>query len=244
MTPSANQIFRVFLISLFICAIPTLGQNAQKPTPSASTKDATWTRTFAVPFNPLKAANDDQGKENELNIDPRFRPLLKSSFPQRQWFWYEHGQLVSTADLIETFIGVPGDAILDEGRYVTADGCVPHDCDANRGMLWIDTGTQPATLIFVGINPVSGNSSQETSRLWIFSSRKLDWQKLPNSFTTSLTRWLSTIAKQDYRGTGGYHYKFALATIVQPNGVMEDITPETLSLGIAEIGNTKTGAIQ
>ena len=242
MTLTVKHIFRAFLISLFICAAPALAQSAQKPTPPASTKDATWTRIFAVPYDPQKAEGDGLGNENSLTNDPRFDALLKASFPQRQWFWYEHGKLVSTADLIETFTGVPGDAILDEGRYVTADGCVPHDCVANRGMLWIDTETQPATLIFVGINLVSGNSSQETSHLWIFSSRKLNWQKLPNSFTTSLPRWLSTIAKPDYRGTSGYHYKFALATIVQPNGVMEDITPETLPLGITEIGTTKTGA--
>ena len=242
MTHTTKRIFRVFLISLLTSSAPALAQSAQKPTRPASTKDATWMRTFAVPFDPQKAEGDELGNENGLTNDPRFEALLKASFSQRQWFWYEHGQLVSTADLIETFIGVPGGAILDEGRYVTADGCVPHDCE-DRGMLWIDTGTLPATLIFVGINLVGGSSnSQETSHLWIFSSRKLNWQKLPNSFTASLPRWLATIAKPGYHGTGGYHYKFALATIVQPNGVTEDITPETLPLGNIDIGITKTGA--
>jgi len=187
-----------------------------------------------VPFDPR--ATDEQGDENRLTNDPRFGALLKASFPQRQWFWFEHGRLVSTADLIITFIGVPGDAILDDGRYVTADGCVPHDCVANRGMLWIDSQSHPATLIFAGIGLVSGEASQDASRLWIFSSTKLNWQHLPPSFLASLPRWLSTIAKPDYKGTNGYRYNFVLATIVQPNGLMEDITPETLHLRSKEPG--------
>ena len=207
------------------------GQSARTP---PATADASWTRSFAVPFDP-KAA-DDQGRENGLTNDPRFEALLKASFPQRQWFWYEHGRLVSMVDLIETFIGVPGDAILDDGRYITADGCVPHDCVANRGMLWIDSQTHPARLIFSGINIVSGDASQDASRLWIFSNTKLNWQHLPPSFLASLPRWLANIAKPDYKGTNGYRYNFVLATIVQPNGVMEDITPETLHLRSKESG--------
>jgi hypothetical protein len=232
MTRSANQIFRVFLISLFICAIPTLGQNAQKPTPSASTKDATWTRQFAVPFNTQQAPT----VHGKLFTDPRFLPLLRASFPQRQWFWYDHGRLVSTDNLIDTFLGVSfGDPILDEGRYVTTDGCVPHVCDVDRGMLWIDTGVHPADTIFVATNLVGGNGSAGF-HLWMFSSTKLNWQHLPPAFLVSLTRWLSTIAEPGYNGTSGYSFNFVLATIVQPSGVIEDITPETLHLRSIEPG--------
>jgi hypothetical protein len=230
MTNSASRIFRIFLISALACTAPALAQSAQKPTPPVSTKDATWTREYAT-----------NGKD--IKWDTRFIPLLKASFPQHQWFWYDHYKSTSLPDLIQTFLGVSGSALLDEDRYVTADGCVPHDCVANRGMLWIDTGTQPATLIFAATNLVSGNGP-EGYHLWIFSSTKLNWQHLPPWFSVSLPRWLTTIAKPGYRGTSGYHYKFALATIVQPNGVMEDITPETLPLGITEIGTTKTGAKQ
>jgi hypothetical protein len=228
-----NLCQRTLLVAALSAALSPCLAMAQRPSAGASDRDAAWTRAFAVPFSPHAA--DGQGNAPSLTIDPRFEPLLKASFPQRQWFWYDHGRLVSTADLIRTYMSTSGGAILDEGRYVTADGCVPHVCDALHGMLWIDTGVHPAELIFAGTILVSGNGEDERYHLWIFSSTKLNWQHLPPSFLISLPRWLSTIRKLD-NGTNRPHFKFALVTIVQPNGIMEDLTPETLPLGTIEIG--------
>jgi hypothetical protein len=193
---------------------------------SAPATDATWTRQLAVPFNP-QLAPTVQGK---LITDLRFLPLLKASFPQHQWFWYDHDSLVSMDDLIYAFLAVSfGDPILDQGRYVTVNGCVAHVCNVDQGMLWIDTGVRPASLIFAAANLVSGNGPA-AYHLWIFSSTKLNWQHLPPSFSVSLPRWLST------SGSSGTSFKFDLVTIVQPNGIMEDISPETLPIGTTETG--------
>jgi hypothetical protein len=241
MTRSANLIFRVFLLSLLICVAPALAQNTQKPASPNPATDATWTKKFAVSFNPQQAAGE-QGQKNII-IDPRFEPLLKASFPQRQWFWHEHGRLVSMDSLIYSSIATGGDVLLDEGRYVTIDGCYVGICDVVRGMLWIDTGIKPANMIFVSTQLVSGDGP-ERYQLWIFSSRKLDWQHLPPAFSTSLPRWLCNIETPGYNAGNGYNLRFVLANIVQPNGVIEDISPETLHIRTLVIGTTKTGAKQ
>jgi len=165
-----------------------------------------------------------------LNRNSRLAALLKASFPQKQWFWYDHDHFTPLPSLVHIFIGVPGDAILDDNRYVTADGCVPHDCVANRGMLWIDTGTQPAFLMFAAINPIRSNNPPFESHLWIYTSRKLSWQPMPAPFLFSLHRWLAATGEPGYRETDGYHYSFSIETIVQPDGVMVDLGPDVLGL--------------
>lgn len=164
------------------------------------------------------------GQENRLNWDPRFTALLKGAFPQKQWFWYDHYRFTPLPELIQTFIGVPGNAILDDNRYVTIDGCVAHDCSANLGMLWSDTEQRPALLLFVGINIVAG-SSDNASHLWIFSSANLNWTALPKPFLASLHRWILKISANPYN-----RYNFVLTTFVQPNGEMQDFALSFLHL--------------
>ena len=236
--PIPTAISRACVAAVFAsCTALPLARPAQSATPTTPQLSVAWVRTFAAPYTPSQ--NGSIGSGNSLIWDPRFNALLKGSFPQRQWFWYDHSRLVSTADLIRTFLGVTGDAILDEHRYVTIDGCVQHVCDINRGMLWIDTNAQPAKSIFVAINLIGGKGSNDDSHVWLFSSAKLNWQHLPLSFASSLPRWLNTIGAQGYRSTGGYHFHFVLATIVQPSGIMEDISPDTLPLGAPQTGATQ-----
>lgn len=166
-----------------------------------------------------------------MEWDPRFEPLLKDSFSQRQWIWYEHGRLISLSAMIRSFLGIPGNALLDADRYVTVDGCVPHDCTGNRGMLWIDTGGRRAVLIFAGINLVVSNTAPSMYHLWIFSSEKENWQHFPPSFLASLHRWLTTTGMDFDFHDRWVPYQFALVTVVGPNGIMNDIGPDILGLG-------------
>jgi len=239
MTHSAKRIFRAFLISLLISAASAIAQSAQKPASPNSATDTTWTKKFAVPFNAQQAASD-QGQKNIIT-DSRFQPLLKASFPQRQWFWYEHGRLLSMDSLITSTINTGGDVLLDEDRYVTVDGCYVGVCNAVRGMLWIDTGVQPASMIYASTQLVNGDGA-EGFHLWIFSSSKLNWQHLPPTFSASLSRWITNVETPGYNAGHGSKLNFILATIVQPNGVMEDISPETLHHRTSVFGTTKTGA--
>ncbi len=222
--------FKLLIIGLLLGAIGggCQGVPAQAPTTDAS-RNTAWTRAFAAP-GPPSTSGMPIGQENRINMDARFASLLKESFPQKQWFWYDHWKLTPLPELMQVFMGVPGDAILDEDRYVSIDGCVPHDCD-NRGMLWVDTRTDPAVIIFAGIDSITSNTTPSKSHLWIYTSEKLSWQKIPSPFLSSLHRWLVTIGTDPYAGTHGYRYNFSLATIVQPNGVMLDMGPEIFGLG-------------
>lgn len=207
--------------------LPTQTSDACASESAMAAADTAWIRGFAASGAVSKLAT--LGRGNELLWNPRFAALLKISFPQKQWFWYDHYRLTPTADVIQTFLGVIGDAILDDNRYVTVNGCVPHVCDALYGMLWIDTSDHPA-LLFAGTQIVGSNSGEEPFHLWLFTSTKLDWTHLPAPFLASLQRWSANI------GPNGNHLNFVLATLVQPNGVMEDISPAVLHLGATETG--------
>ena len=223
-------------------ATAVLAASAQTPAAAiAASRDAAWTRAFAS-ATLSSSVTDSVGRENDLNWDPRFKSLLKASFPQKQSIWFEQGKLISLPEMIQKFIGVPGEVLLDDSRYLTLDGCVPHDCD-DRGMLWIDSGANPAVLIFAGTGMISGSDSAEKSHLWLYSSEKLNWQQIPAPFLTSLHRWLATIGADGYRGTKGYRYDFSLATIVQPSGIIVDIGPDVLGLdaGSSRSSTNRTG---
>jgi hypothetical protein len=213
----ANLILSALFLPAFVFATHAPAQAPVRPL--QATLDAAWVQTFAAPL----AGNqtDKQiGRENALNGDPRFPLLLKSSFHQHQWFWYDNNKFTPVAELIELFIGVPGSALLDDNRYVTADGCVPHDC-VERGMLWIDTAAHPATVIFVATTDVNSIEGGDHARLWLFASQHLDFQNLPPAFLNSLKRWHNYIAL-------GYKEDIVLATLVQPNGEQVDLTYPTL----------------
>lgn len=233
---SSHYPSRVLLpaLALSVC-LPGWAAAKHRTEPFAAAQDAAWTREYAAPFVTSEAASTEGiGRESWLNLDPRFAALLRSSFPQKQWFWHDQYRFTSVPELIQEFIGVPGDAILDNGRYVTVDGGVPHAA-FDRGMLWIDTGQRPALLIFAGANLVAGGDNNPY-HLWVFSSAKVNWTILPSPFLTSLRRWISIIGAKGYRGTAGYHYNFVLATFVQPNGEMQDIFPSVLHLSTTESG--------
>lgn len=237
MNNPATRTIRACIIAVaFFCvaSVISAAPPARKATtPNLRGTDAAWTKDFAVPNVP---SNQLQGRENALNWAPRFLPLLQSSFPQKQWFWYDHHHFTPVSGLVQTFMGVPGDVILDDDRYVTADGCVPHACAGYRGMLWIDSSAHPAVLIFAAINMVNNESGKEADHLWLFTSKKLNWTHLPQPFLSSLQHWQQKLAAKGYMGTTGYHYNFLVATIVQPNGEMVDISPTVLRLGTSASG--------
>jgi hypothetical protein len=123
-------------------------------------------------------------------------------------------------DVVQQFLSGPGSALMDEHRYVSVDGCVfGHGFD--RGMLWIDSGAQPAQVIFSALNIVGGEPERGTRNefhMWVFSSSRLNWEKLPPNYSTRVKRWLDSDAAQ------GYKERIVMVTLVDPNGVMEDLT--------------------
>jgi hypothetical protein len=209
-----RRIFPLFVVCCF--TVNLLGQaGTSKP---AATLDTSWVRDFASP-----SQGSQKGRENQLNGDPRFRELLRSSLPQHQFFWRDHGRLTSLPELVQIFMGVPGDVLLDQNRYVTIDGCVPHACSV-RGMLWIDTApSKQPSLIFVATSAFRPGPGETESlvHLWLYSSTPL-WQKLPPQFLSSLTQWWNNTTRV---WADTVPERVVLVTIVQPSGEMVDLLP-------------------
>jgi hypothetical protein len=185
--------------------------------------DLSWIRSFTVP-----AESSGKGKENLLNNDPRFVSLLHSSLPQHQFFWHDRGKFTSLPTLVQTFLGVPDKAVLEEQRYAVISGCVPHDC-GDRGMVWIDTQSTTPALIFVATDHVNGGAPTKGSlvHLWMFSSTKLNWQQFPPSFISSTSQWWSTTSKvwDKY-----FHERVVIVSLVQPSGEIVTLSPALFSL--------------
>ncbi len=191
--------------------------------------DASWAKLYATdcgaamkhPCPPSSA-----GYENEFNWDPRLLPLLKHTLPQRESWWVNgYGGSAPVSSIVQQFIGVPKDLLLDDNRYVTAMGCVPHAC-TTTGMLWIDTGVKPATVIFVGEDLVVGNlKGQDGYHVYLYASRDLATYYAGKrhigifapEFLESLARWHdASISKYD-------HQNIILVTTVWPNGRTHDL---------------------
>jgi len=218
---------------------PALFAGAQQTHAASSPGDATWMKSFAASCNSTPCPLDSVGEENRLSNDRRLLPLLRSSLHQKQWIFSETHNFMPVSDMVSTFIGVPGNAILDDNRYVTADGCVPHTCDILRGMLWVDTATRPAELIFAATAYVDSvddytEDSYQEFHLWLFvSSNRRTASALPPEFLSSLKRW------HDVNQANGYEQSIALVTIVQPDGGQIDVTYSNLF-----IQRNRTGAKQ
>ena len=167
--------------------------------------------------------------------------MLRDALPQRQYFWQDHGALTPLADLVHTFIGVPGQVLLTGGRYVTVDGCVPHACSA-RGLVWIDTGGEAGSdcskassnasrpgLIFVATDDVNGApaSGESLVQLWMFSSGKLNWQELPASFLQAVRTWWAATSKVWAKYTPE---RVVIVSLVEPSGRVTTLSPEFFHL--------------
>jgi hypothetical protein len=216
-------------IAAALALAPALIAGAQQTHAASSPAgDATWMKPFAAPCNGGACPSHGVGEENRLSNDQRLLPLLRSSLHQKEWFFSQTHNFMPVSDIVSTFIGVPGSAILDDDRYVTADGCVPHTCDILRGMLWIDTGAHPATLIFAATDSIdsvdySKHIYADQFHLWLFvSGNRRPPTALPPEFLSSLKRW------HDVNEANGYKQDIALVTIVQPDGGQIDLTYSNL----------------
>lgn len=220
------------LVSLLLGASSAAhaGVVSNAATAATPSTDAAWTRAFGKPSS--VDGDPPTGEHRNLVGTPRFNALLRSSFPQHQYFWHERNRFTSVPATIDTFLGVPGDALLDGNRYLTVNGCVPHVCGGGGdGMLWIDTAAHPAHLIFLAMDFVATPANGfEPMHLWLFSSTQLDWQHLAQPFLASVTRWFSTIDAPPVVKARGWHYQFVSITLVQPSGAMSQLSPALLHL--------------
>ncbi len=218
-----------------LLAAPPRPTRAAQPDTGAS-----WARAYATSCPGYKhpCAPSTDGYENAFNGDPRLPGLLKRALPQRESWWVNgHAGSAPVSSIVQEFIGVPGALLVDENRYVTANGCVPHDCPT-LGMLWIDTGMRPATVIFVAELMIEDVKGRDANHLWLYTSALQNFEALPPNFLTSLKRWHNSVPTQYSPQT------VTVATLVQPNGRMEDLSFDTLFYKQSMAAASKSGAKQ
>ena len=165
---------------------------------------------YAAPNGKSDAAN-----EKLVNL-PCFKKLLERAFPMEQSFMGK-GLPVSEAALyaVSSYGAGPQST---EGRYITVQGCVPHDCPS-AGMIWIDTAN-PGQIVFAVSRdiPANGDVYSDMYHLWLYSSTPIpESQHLPEPLLDSL--------KDVYE-----RENFISATIIQPSGEMVAALPSTLHL--------------
>ena len=190
---------------LLLCILPFADAQRSTRKIPASSYDLGWARAFASP----------EKKDADNKWNPQFRALMQKSFHQRQTFWRD--------------LGVPAGVTLDQDRFVTMDGCVPHACSA-RGMVWIDTkGSGKPLVIFVAQQDVStvDTDKHTLQHLWLYSSVELNWQKMPPQFQQSLLRWYAS-----YQETWIKYFRIdaLMLTLVEPSGLTYDLSPSLLGL--------------
>jgi hypothetical protein len=156
------------------------------------------------------------------NLGSKVSPVARNVFSSKA----DHQRFISLSDLLPVYLAVPADDVLmDDERYVSSlDGCVLHDGVADRGMFWIDTAVQPPHLVLCALDIIGGESESGTDEfvMWVFSSTRLDWEKLPLNYSASVKRWL------DSNDAQGYKERIVMMTLVQPNGVMENLALQSL----------------
>jgi hypothetical protein len=217
-----NRVSRICLSALALVMLSRHPAAAQAP-PTAS--DASWAKAYATDCghamkHPCPASTN--GYENAFNGDPRLLALLKHSLPQHESWWVNgYGGSTPVSGIVQEFIGVPHDLLVDDDRYVTATGCVPHDC-LDGGMLWIDTAAKPATVIFAGATDVRAAQVNPPKHVWIYTSTNAKTLTLPPNFLRHLAAWYK--ADIDPKGS----VPVALTTIVLPNGRMNDFLYKTV----------------
>lgn len=207
----------ILLLCFVVCTTSAMPQKLAPP--EKVVPDAAWARDYAT-------------TQQDIKWDPHFIPMLRRALPQHQWFWRDHYRFLPLPELVRLYIGVPGTVTLDEDRYASADGCVPHVCTI-RAMLWIDTVARPPKVVFVTTESVDSSAgAQPVNHLLLFSSFRLDDQQLPKPLLHSIQHWIDSRPSTNRKDLDvlDSRYNIVIATIVQPTGVMLDLSPELLHL--------------
>jgi hypothetical protein len=189
-------------------------------------EDVSWLAPYANPA--------PDGRGDELTHDSRFKVFLRDHLTAHQIFWNENESLGDTA--IE-FLGVPGQVILDDNRYFSFDGCVPHFCPS-RGLLFVDLGTPHPLVVFVAIDWVKDNKTPGQTgaeyTLWLFSNHPLTIdsatnvagvEHVPPPLIHTISRW----AAQPTAGTTVVP-NITNAVLVDPTGKPQQVPPPSLGI--------------
>jgi hypothetical protein len=165
------------------------------------------------------------GNGNALLEDIRFKPLLATHLSAPQSFWSKGKSL---PDTIVEYLGQPRSVVAEDNRYFVATGCVTQFCP-NRGLLWIDLGAPHPLFVFAATNWIAEDKATDqagsTYTLWVFASRALDPEHLPQPLARSIAPWASEPISD------GTVEQIANVILVDPDGQPHPIQPAVLNIG-------------
>ena len=134
-----------------------------------------------------------EGRENQLVLDPRFRPLLAQYLTAPQTFW--GSPKTGYKPLSETaldFLSVPDKVLVDDNRYLSITGCVFRFCPS-RGLLWVDLGLAHPLIVFAAIDWVKASKTPGQPgaeyTMWVFANHPLEPGHIPSALTHAVARW-------------------------------------------------------
>ncbi len=231
----ALSIAAILLASFTASGIAHAQDTQQSKAAHEGQTDAQWAKRYAPDCS---AGPHNCGFPGGIIWDPHFLALLRETLPQSESWWVnDYRGHSSVTNAVLDFLGGPGPTYFDDNRYLTITGCVPHVC-TTKGMLWIDTGTHPSTVVFIGEDFVVGGLKGEAGyHVYLYTSRDLATyyagkrhiEIFAPEFLKSLARWHdASISKYDDQ-------KIILVTSVWPNGATHDLfwsdllQPSTLS---------------
>ena len=166
-----------------------------------------------------------RGNGSALLNDLRFKQLLQAHLATPQSFWSKSKSL---PDAVVEFLGQSRSVVADDNRYFIASGCVAQFCP-NRGLLWIDLGGAHPLFVFAATNWIAENKATDqagsTYTLWVFSSRALDPEHLPQPLTRSIAPWASEPISD------GTVEQIANVILVDPDGQPHPIQPADIGIG-------------
>ncbi len=134
-----------------------------------------------------------EGRENQLVLDPRFRPFLAQYLTAPQTFWgSEKTGYKSLAETALDFLSVPDKVVADNNRYLTITGCVYRFCPS-RGMLWVDLSGPHPLVVFAAIEWIKDSKTPSEPdaeyTLWIFPNHPIEPDHIPAALVHSIARW-------------------------------------------------------
>ena len=168
-----------------------------------------------------------EGRENDLVLDPRFRPFLAQYLTAPQTFWGNPKTgYKSLAETALDFLSVPDKVLADDNRYVTITGCVYRFCPS-RGLLWVDLGSPHPLIVFSAIDWVKDNKTPDQPdaeyTMWLFANHPIEPDHIPSALTHSIARWTAEPAS----GTTVIQH-ITNAILVDPDGTPHQVSPAAI----------------
>jgi hypothetical protein len=190
----------------------------QRP-PKQPKEDIEWLWQYSPP--------PAEGRENDLVLDPRFRPFLAQYFTAPQTFWGNPKTgYKSLADTALDHLSVPDKVLADDNRYLSITGCVFH-FNPSRGLLWVDLNGAHPLIVFAAIDWIKESKTPSEPgaeyTLWVFPNHPLDPAHIPAALTRSVARWT---AQPPAGSTVTQHITNAI--FVDPDGTPHQIQPVTI----------------